>query len=81
MSVRKRKCSATRWPGVPPLQGIRGFPSQEKLDLAFRALRLNVPVRLLVRGQNKVSVGLMKRPADAELPVRVRRVELSTRYS
>jgi len=66
---------------IPPLEGILGFPSQERLDMTFRALRLNVPVKLLLRGQNKVSVRLRKRSVDAERPLIVRRVELSIRYS
>ncbi len=61
---------------VPGGRGILSFPAEETLDMTFPALRLEVPVRLLRQGSNKLSTRLKKRAPEAEKPLRVKRVEL-----
>lgn len=49
--------------------------------MTFPGLRLKVPVALLTRGRNSVSLRLKRRSSGADRPVRVRRMELAVGYA
>ncbi len=65
---------------VPPGEGMLGLKLEGDLNMTFQALRLEVPVRVLRQGSNKLSLRLKKRNKEAEKPLRVRRVELATQF-
>ena len=65
---------------APQTGGLLGFPPDKSLDTLFPAVRLNVPLELLVPGRNKLAIRLTERAPGAEHPLRITRVELSTRF-
>ncbi len=60
----------------PDRHGILGFPAGQSYDMRFEALRLNVPVRRLIPGRNRLDLKLTARGAGSDKPLRVTRVEL-----
>ncbi len=65
---------------IPPNNGMLGFPAESKVEMTFEALRLDVPVHLLHKGNNQLSLRLKTRRPGTEKPLRITRVELATLF-
>ncbi|MSO23406.1 MAG: hypothetical protein EXQ58_09170 [Acidobacteria bacterium] len=64
-----------------PGNGMIGFPSDKPFEMRFQAIRLQVPIKALKPGHNKLSFKLNKRGPGSEKALQVRRIELVTRMS
>lgn len=65
---------------IPSGNGMLSFPAEQDVDLTFKALKLDVPIEMLLSGQNQLAMRLKKRAPSAERPLRVSRIELQLRY-